>query len=330
MNAPSLSTAPGKIVLAGEYAVLEGHAGLAMAIDYQVRCYGKDSAHFSIHNAKGQPITANVLVQQVCSAFLCHAPSLPPLDVYIDSHPLHVRIGKSRQKLGLGSSAAVVVALSRLLCAKAGLDDTTAYGIAQNAHRAYTGGLGSGIDIASSFYGGLIRYQRAAHGRPSSIVQLKPSCFAQNILVVYTGGSQKTTPFLEAVQTFKAQSRHAYEHCLHRIVQATRQIDHFISHPSVTESSWLELCAAVNEHRHALFDLGNRAGINVVTKEHEQLAQMAHVLGGAAKPAGAGGGDIALCFIPQDRLDDTLSQLREKENFTVLSKEIFVKGSQYT
>jgi len=60
------------------------------------------------------------------------------------------------RKRGLGSSAAVAVALSRALLALAGVEEPgLALEAALEAHRRSQGGQGSGYDVLASFHGGL-------------------------------------------------------------------------------------------------------------------------------------------------------------------------------
>jgi phosphomevalonate kinase len=43
-----------------------------------------------------------------------------------------------------------------------------------------------------------------------------------------------------------------------------------------------------------------RAGIDWDTPEHARIAGLAERFGGAAKPSGAGGGDVAVALLPDD------------------------------
>jgi phosphomevalonate kinase len=42
--------------------------------------------------------------------------------------------------------------------------------------------------------------------------------------------------------------------------------------------------------------LGRAAGVSIVTEELQKIAHLADNHGGAAKPSGAGGGDVAIAF----------------------------------
>ena len=46
--------------------------------------------------------------------------------------------------------------------------------------------------------------------------------------------------------------------------------------------------------------LGIAAGVQIVTKEHRCAMTLAEEIGGAAKPSGAGGGDIAVALFDSE------------------------------
>jgi mevalonate kinase len=81
--------------------------------------------------------------------------------------------GPDGTTLGLGSSAAVTVAVVAAMSAAAGGDDTSpmwrksVLTLALGAHRAVQNGLGSGADVAASVYGGVIRFVRENGSLPT-------------------------------------------------------------------------------------------------------------------------------------------------------------------
>ncbi|MCA1665466.1 MAG: hypothetical protein LC659_14575, partial [Myxococcales bacterium] len=58
----------------------------------------------------------------------------------------------------------------------------------------------------------------------------------------------------------------------------------------------------------AMAGLGEAAGCEIVTRPHTQLAALARRHGGAAKPSGAGGGDLGVAFTVGN---DATQKLRE-------------------
>src|SRR5262249_40941013 len=91
----------------------------------------------------------------------------------------------SGKKLGVGSSAAVAIVAAALIT---GRGDESALEIAIDAHREASGGEGSGIDVAASYYGGVI----AARRQPSAVVPLASRLRSLKLHVLYTGESAST------------------------------------------------------------------------------------------------------------------------------------------
>ncbi|MBW2460662.1 MAG: hypothetical protein JRH11_03375 [Deltaproteobacteria bacterium] len=56
------------------------------------------------------------------------------------------------------------------------------------------------------------------------------------------------------------------------------------------------LIAAAEAHGEAMAELGDRAGAPIVEERLRKVMLAAKAAGGAAKPSGAGGGDVAIAF----------------------------------
>lgn len=52
----------------------------------------------------------------------------------------------------------------------------------------------------------------------------------------------------------------------------------------------------------ALFFFGKMIKADIVSDNHFEIIKLAKRHGGAAKPSGAGGGDVAVCFIPETNI----------------------------
>lgn len=149
---------PGKLVLLGEYAVLDGTPALVIAIDRGVRCVLLDGD--GIETPDGD------------TRFVSPALAGAPKALYRFSNWNPVDLPG---KPGFGGSAAACVAA----CVAAGRPATDAFAI----HHAVQGG-GSGIDIAASIHGGTLRFQdKAATPAPAVL----PS-------VIWSGQSARTGP----------------------------------------------------------------------------------------------------------------------------------------
>lgn len=156
---------PGKLVLLGEYAVLDGTPALVIAIDRGVRCL----------LLPGDGVETPDGDTRFVSPALAGAPAA--LYRFSNWNPVDLP-----GKPGFGGSAAACVAA----CVAAGRPAADAFAI----HHAVQGG-GSGIDIAASIHGGTLRFQdRQVTAAPPIL----PS-------VIWSGQSARTGP---RVQQYRA------------------------------------------------------------------------------------------------------------------------------
>jgi phosphomevalonate kinase len=194
--------APGKLVLAGAYAVLEGHPALVVAVD---RFATADTDVCTMHASR-----------ELARAFGPGPyPSVDVHEFYADGAHFEAQatgqtLGqKLGQKLGLGSSAASVVAA---LAASFDLSEAALFERAYAAH----GTNGSGIDVAASVYGGVLEYVRG--GKVRKLSQQSA------ISVWFSGTSVRTDEMVSAVQGLKARDLARYESCIIQIASNSRAV----------------------------------------------------------------------------------------------------------
>jgi mevalonate kinase len=172
-----LASAPGKLVIAGEYAVLEGAPALVLAIDRQARVTLEDSdgsdyeisaPGLGIHAACGRLDAAGRIAWPALGAAASASLRLvgailetlgaeerpPPFRASLDTRAFRAD-GDRRRKLGLGSSAALTVALASAIRALGRRGAPSLYTL-RAAHRRAQDGHGSGLDVAASRHGGLL------------------------------------------------------------------------------------------------------------------------------------------------------------------------------
>ena len=148
------ANAPGKVVLCGEYAVLDGAPAVSMAVDRraiaQVSTIDADEHVLDVAGTAtpGDFALFDAVLNQVRPG------SERKFSARLDTTAFAVR----GRKLGIGSSAAIAVALAAAL--DPGGQSTLENAFA--AHARLQGGLGSGIDVATSVSGGLIGFRRGA------------------------------------------------------------------------------------------------------------------------------------------------------------------------
>ena len=248
--------APGKVVLLGEYAVLDGAPAIVAAVDRGVACAVTPSARMEVRTPTGDDRFVRAALAAV------HAP--PAVYTFSDWNPV-----PGPDKVGLGGSAAATVAavLAGHRAAGRDPDPDEVFAVARAVHRRVQGS-GSGVDVAASTYGGVLRFER---DRVRAGPAVKPS-------VVFTGRSAQTGPRVERYLAWTP--REAF------VADSRALADAFEAEP----------IRALREAGRLLAAMAAEAGIPYVTPETEALVALAERHGGAAKPSGAGGGDVVVAL----------------------------------
>lgn len=305
-----ITRAPGKLVLMGDYAVLAGHAAVVAAVDvYAVATRGPGQG---IVFDDGGLLQA-CIDESIASGFI---DELPTDTISVDTTSFRDEQG---QKYGLGSSAAVCVAFLRALVPD--LDDDGLHALAQRSHRRFQNGRGSGIDVCASVYGGLVQFKRCSDladdvwGAPLTMTFADASVVG---LAVWSGHSQDTRDYVAKCQTAWMQKETAATTAA-AIAGIAEASTTFLK--ALANSDQGRLLASVSTARLHLSDLGVVAGADIVSAPHRAIAVIAAANGGAAKPSGAGGGDVAVVFAPVDAEARMRTALRDG-GFTVLPLSI--------
>lgn len=273
--------APGKVVISGAYSVLEGAPCIASAVDrYVVADDTKSAEH---------------IAEEVRAA-------MPPPFPHIDASQLRT----DGRKLGLGSSAAIVVASLATLPEHAPSDLAglqLLYERALRAHRNAQGG-GSGIDVAAATFGGnvLLHYDPLGPGRVQTV--LLPDLHFE---VWSCPEAASTSGFLRRVNEFKLASPRAHAELFTRLTAAAK--DAVTACETRNEELWL---AALDVQSAGLLKLGRLAEVPIFTSEVLALRDLARKEGALVLPAGAGGGDLALFCGRHPPSSDLLTAARER------------------
>ncbi len=261
--------APGKLVLSGAYAVLEGAPALVTAVDRYVDVDSSRSAEFV------SPEVRAALGQQGAPWFDASA------------------LREGEHKLGLGSSAAILVAslaAVELESAPAMSDrelQSIVFERALAAHHAAQGG-GSGVDVAASVYGGTLVFTRAASGPEASAVRLPDEL----VIEAWWSGVPAQTPALLASVAALAQRESAlHARLLARQTQAASD-----ALAAVQAANLSEFLTALAAQQQTLLALGEAAGVAIVTPAARELGDRARGEAAVVLPAGAGGGDFVLFY----------------------------------
>ncbi len=259
--------APGKIVLSGAYAVLEGAPAIVTAVNRYVLADA------------GRP--AQFVTPEVREA-LGDAPA-----PWFDASALR----EQDRKLGLGSSAAILVAsLAALeLAAQGSVADEQLYEAvlsrALAAHARAQGG-GSGIDVATSTYGGTLLLKKRGE-----VLEVSRTALPRGLHVEVWGTLEpaSTPALLGKVRHLKAEDADRYRQLMRAQELASERAASAIERAHVAD-----FVDALAGQRQALFQLGRAADAPIVSDAVCELAERAAREDATVLPSGAGGGDIAL------------------------------------
>ena len=223
-------------MLLGEHAVLHGELALVCAVSRRIHVTltpRKDrtiriSSALGRHSTSVDKIKPSKPFRFVIAAIRKYARRLPSgFDLKIDS--------KFSHKVGLGSSAAVTVALLAVLSKwlegsfnqrKLLLDGVSVI--------RETQGLGSGADVAASVYGGIVSYR----AKPIQAMKLNA---AYPLTVIYSGSKMPTVEVVRLVEKSRKASPVVYGAIFRMMGQSSRQ-----AAAAIRRKNWKAVGAIMN------------------------------------------------------------------------------------
>lgn len=296
--------APGKLVLSGAYSILWGAPALVCAVS-------RDAV------ADTERAPEHVGAELARAVELGYLPFAPHVDVSALRAPRSD--GQGTRKLGLGSSAALLVAA--LAAFELGpLDEARRASLFERARQAHleAQGGGSGVDVAAAVYGGVLRAALDDDGR----LHVEPSALppGTTIRVFAAAEPAETASLVARVRSFREADPRRFDELIGRAKLGAEL--------AASSSDAFELVRALDEQRAALAELGRRAEAPIVTDGVARLAEHARTLGGAHfGPSGAGGGDVALWVGASVPSRDFVA-LAEREGYTELALDVGAAGAE--
>jgi len=281
--------------MSGAYAVLHGAPAIVSAVDLYVRADSKKRSDF---------VTPEVRLA-------LHHEEAP----CFDATPLR----RDGRKVGLGSSAAILVASIAARHPELVTRDpkrTELLRRALTAHREGQGG-GSGVDVLACVYGGT-RVARLQDGELSHSAVTLPGELHLEVWVAPSAAS--TAQMIDRVNQLAQSKPQDHEHIMTDLSSAAEAAAEAIS-----EGDGEALLQALHQQRMTLTDLGAAAGIPIVTKDVATLAARAAETQAVIHPAGAGGGDVVLYagFSPPSK---ALRSLAEQLDHRPLGAGLHARG----
>lgn len=332
MSGALRASAPGKLVLLGEYAVLEGAPAVVAAVDRRARVTARPAPRglWSVRapGLQDQPAafrlddagrlrwqdTADAgrlpLVEGLLGAWRrvleAGVEELPPLDLDLDTQAFFEPRAAAPTKLGLGSSAALSVALAAALLRAAGATcgpDRLLQLVA--LHRELQGGHGSGVDVAASLLGGVLEYARdpVSGTVTTAPLELPPGL---GLRCLWTGRPASTAGFLERLEARRAAAPEQVGGALAILAAAARD-----GAAAARAGDAAGFVAAVAASWAGFESLGGALELPLLSAEHRALERLADGCGVAYKPSGAGGGDLGIAVASDPtRLDELVRRAR--------------------
>ncbi|MGD9897924.1 MAG: mevalonate kinase [Calditrichaceae bacterium] len=319
------TTAPGKMILLGEYAVLEGAPALVCAVDRYavIRTQKRDDNRFCVDSSSIHvkpvdfEVTASGLIgfdsntdsvsrkklnffkvtfEFAWQYFKALGIKIPPSHFSMNTNLFYSP--DLTKKYGFGSSAAMTVALFSGLFRLAGLsfeegeDRARLFRLALGAHRKAQGNLGSGIDIAASTYGGMLVFKMLLDKEAKQVApQPVDICQGLYMTPVWTGSSESTRKMIRSVSQLKKENQNVYHDVINKL---TGLSEHGCL--AYREHDVAKFMSIVREYYEVLAFLGNKSDTPIISPVHQKLAELVGAAGGVYKPSGAGSGDIGIAF----------------------------------
>ncbi|BCX29714.1 phosphomevalonate kinase [Latilactobacillus curvatus] len=328
--------APGKLYIAGEYAVVEtGFPAIIVALNQFVtvtieesheygsivsKQYQENSLYWQrqgdemVFDNRDNPFHYILSAIRLTEQYAHQAGKT--LRVY------HLRVNSDLdsadgKKYGLGSSAAVTVATVKALCAfyELSLSNDQLYKLAAIAHLDVQGN-GSLGDIAASVFGGWVAYrsfdkQWLADIRPTvSLTELLempwPSLSIElltppaelSLLIGWTGSPASTSHLVDKIALAKTERQADYQNFL---AASKACLEAMVE--GFRRNDLAQIQAELRHNRAILQDLAHFSHVAIETPILQKMGALAEAIGGAAKTSGAGGGDCGIVII--DRAIET-------------------------
>ncbi|MFQ3362729.1 MAG: phosphomevalonate kinase [Woeseiaceae bacterium] len=321
-------SAPGKIIIAGEFAVLAEAPAISMAINKRAKA--SISVHSkNIHVLKTIGFKDRELVFTVNDYGIIEwldVESNDPIRLFFECLWRQINIiptafykfvldtsgfydEATGLKYGIGSSAALTVAMAGVFIETFKLPIGVKE-LALKTHREFQGAIGSGVDIATSIEGGIIKYFRMEKVRTTTLELPEDLKFK----IFWSGMPVSTPKQLSKIKTFSKKSFSD----LNRMA---------IKFASIWECNTNKLFISyLDEYTDALMEFSIEYDLNIFGNKHNILLDLAKKESNLVyKPCGAGG-DIGICITSSDRLLDEFEESANQNGFVSLHLELDKTG----
>ncbi|CCQ92835.1 Phosphomevalonate kinase [[Clostridium] ultunense Esp] len=346
--------APGKLFIAGEYAVVEpGYPAILVAVDKGIIVLLEETLkRGSISSYDNMPIfwireNSKLILDKTDNRLSYIISAINTAESYAKEQGkkldfYHLKVASQLEtnegkKYGLGSSAAVIVATIKALCKYYEIEVSAKelFKLSALANLAINSN-GSCGDIAASVYGGWIAYTSfdrnwvIEQGKKNSITQLLnkpwPSLSIEpltppeglKLIIGWTGAPASTSNLVAQVNDKRVKNSISYEKFLY---ESKKCVNEMII--AFKENNIKEIQKQIQINRQLLVNLGNELGIVIETPLLAKLCNIASKFNGYAKSSGAGGGDCGIAIFQDDKYLLPLIDEWEKSGIAYLPLEVY-------
>jgi hydroxymethylglutaryl-CoA reductase len=293
----------GKVILLGEHTVVYGHPAIAAGLPIGV--------HAHVQPGRGRVMAADWQLDVMMGDGSDVGTALEKLAevLGVDCRALDVTLTTEiPARAGLGSSAAMAVAVARALAPWVGAaDDAAAITAAVAAAETVFHGTPSGVDAAAASHGSVGVFIKGQGWTPAPMRQPIKLCLG------LSGRPRRTADLVESLALLARRTPAA-----RKVIDALGEI---------SRAGLDTLAAGDIDSLGRLFDLahGLLAGLRLSTIELERLVYGARAAGAlGAKLTGAGGGGAVIALAPSHRQD--VIDRWQTDGFTGLMAEVGATG----
>lgn len=312
-------SAPGKLMLFGEHAVVHGRPCIVTAVDQRIEIrisfngeneliinapqLGIRSYQRTVSELGGQEMPKQVsFIEAAVKKFYQQYGLKKGLNITTHSQFSHT--------YGFGSSSAITIATIKALSLlyKIKLSDKKLFDLAYQAVLEIQG-VGSGFDLAAALWGGTLLYKKGAKVAKRLKIKSLP------LIVCYSGVKADTPTLVRQVEEYKRRHPKKVKRIFDQMEKITLKAKNLF-----VQKKWLAVGQLMNKNQKLLEELG------VSTQVLEKLIRAALEAGAlGAKLSGAGGGDniIALC-LPQKK--KSVEKVLKKAGGQIMKVKLNSKG----
>lgn len=354
--------APGKLYIAGEYAVLEQDCpAILVALDQYVRVsikpsssdtglihskqYSQDSIHWVRRGSKIVIDNRDNPFEYILSAISFTERYCLEQKVKMDVYDLFVNSdldSADGKKYGLGSSAAVTVATVKAILRFYGVQASKdlIYKLSTISHYSVQGN-GSAGDIAASVYGGWIAYQTfnnlwlkeelASKSLSAVVGEAWPGLKIQQLvppkgMKLLIGWSQQPASTSRLVDKTNANKNNLRTEYAKFLADSRKCVLQMIRGFEEANIALIQKQIGINRRLLQHFAAINNIAIEI--PRLTELIEIANKFGGAAKTSGAGNGDCGIVIVNKDTDIDRLRKEWVKND--ILPLEFHIHQSELT